>query len=82
MAIQVWVAAYQSAAVAAFYRVVSEKNGIRHAYDEMFGRFEEMGMDPETLEQMKEQAGQSMHPAGSESGEDSARPADDDETLD
>lgn len=82
LAIQVWVAAYQSAAVAAFYRVVSEKNGIRHAYDEMFGRFEEMGMDPETLEQMKEQAGQSMHPAGSESGEDSARPADDDETLD
>lgn len=81
LAIQVWVAAYQSAAVAAFYRVVSEKNGIRRAYDEMFGRFEEMGMDPETLEQMKEQAGQSMPPADGEPGEDSARPADDDETL-
>jgi hypothetical protein len=76
------VAAYQSAAIAAFYRVVSEKNGIRRAYDEMFGRFQEMGMDPETLEQMKAQAGQHMSPADSEPGEDSARPADDDETLD
>ncbi|MBR4068028.1 MAG: DUF975 family protein [Clostridia bacterium] len=83
LAIQVWVAAYQNAAIAAFYRVVSEKNGMRRAFDEMFGHFEEMGMDPETLEQMKEQAEQSMQQPDREAGEgNSDRPSDDDEMLD
>lgn len=60
LAFQVWVAAYQNAAVANFFCVNSKKGGVRQAFDDMFGRFEEMGMDQETLDQMKAQAEETM----------------------
>ncbi len=60
LAFQVWIAAYQNAAVAKFYCVNSEKGGLRKAYDDMFGRFAEMGMDQETLDQMKAQTEENM----------------------
>ena len=56
LAFQVWIAAYQNGAFAEFFNVVSEKNGMRTAFDEMFGRFEEMGMDGDTLDEMKAHA--------------------------
>ena len=60
LAFQVWVAAYQNAAVANFYCVNTKKGGVRKAFDDMFGRFEEMGMDQETLDQMKAQAEETL----------------------
>lgn len=60
LAFQVWVAAYQNAAVANFFSVNTQKGGVRQAFDDMFGRFEEMGMDQETLDQMKAQAEETM----------------------
>lgn len=60
LAFQVWVAAYQNAAVANFYCVNTKKGGVRKAFDDMFGRFEEMGMDQETLDQMKVQAEETL----------------------
>ncbi len=74
LALQVWVAAYQNASVACFYRVVSQQGGVRAAYDELFGRLDEMGMDPDTLDEMRQKAQeemQSQEGAGSEEGEPS-----------
>ena len=60
LAFQVWVAAYQNAAVANFFSVNTEKGGVRQAFDDMFGRFEEMGMDQETIDRMKAQAEETL----------------------
>lgn len=60
LAFQVWVAAYQNASVANFFSVNSEKGGVRQAFDDMFGRFEEMGMDQETIDRMKAQAEETL----------------------
>lgn len=64
LALQVWVAAYQNGAVAVFYRSASELNGIRKAFDDMLGSFAQMGMDAETLEQMKAQAEERFRQTG------------------
>lgn len=64
LALQVWVAAYQNGAVAVFYRSASEPNGIRKAFDDMLGSFAQMGMDAETLEQMKAQAEERFRQTG------------------
>ncbi len=83
LALQVWVAAYQNGAVAVFYRSVSEEDGIRRALEDMFGRFAEMGMDAETLEQMKAQAGQSMENEGKQhNGEEGEAPSANEDELD
>lgn len=60
LAFQVWVAAYQNAAVANFFCVNTQKGGVRQAFDDMFGRFEEMGMDQETIDRMKAQADETL----------------------
>ncbi len=84
LALQVWVAAYQNGAVAVFYRSASEKDGIRKAFDDMLGSFAQMGMDPDTLEQMKQQADRKLRQGETEPGgeENSAPKNDDDEMLD
>ena len=64
LAVQVWVAAYQNGAVAVFYRTACEKNGIRKAFDDMLNDFAQMGMDPESLEQMKVQAEERFRQTG------------------
>lgn len=72
LALQVWVAAYRNASVACFYRVVSQKGGVRAAYDELFGQLDEMGMDPETLNEMRQKAQEEMQSQegnGSEEGQ-------------
>jgi hypothetical protein len=60
LAFQVWIAAYQNASLANFYCVNSENGGVRRAYDEMFGHFEQMGMDQESIDRMKAQAEQEL----------------------
>lgn len=89
LAFQVWVAAYQNAAVANFYSVNTKKGGVRKAFDDMFGRFEEMGMDQETIDQMKAQAEEAMQKQAEKraddgtvnAAEEAAKPENDDQDL-
>jgi len=53
---QVWVTTYMEAACAVFFLTVSQEKGIEKAHREMFSQFEQMGMDPDTLDEMKTRA--------------------------
>ncbi len=70
LAFQVWIVAYQHGALAEFFNVVSAENGLRHAFDDMLDRFEEMGMDGETLDKMRTQAEQTMEKQRQERADD------------
>lgn len=74
LAFQVWIAAYQNAAIAQFFGVVGQEDGVRHAYNDMFGRFEQMGMDPETLDKMKAQAEEVLQKQEAEAADDGTQP--------